>query len=67
MAAGIVALPVEYKRYTLKNLIMDMHTGKAFLGKSAEWIWIDVLGIVLCLLSLTGVWVWWQGRRRAAA
>lgn len=63
LAAGIVALPVEYKRYTLKNLIMDMHTGKAFLGKSAEWIWIDVLGLAMVLLSITGAVVWWRNRK----
>nr|WP_298168831.1 PepSY domain-containing protein [uncultured Pseudomonas sp.] len=54
------------KPYTVGKLVMDMHTGKAFFGKSGEWVWIDVLGFTLALLGLTGVWVWWQSRRRAA-
>ncbi|MBG0843722.1 PepSY domain-containing protein [Pseudomonas chengduensis] len=54
------------KPYTFGKLVMDLHTGKAFFGKSGEWIWIDVLGITLALLGLTGVWIWWQSRRRAA-
>ncbi|PKM24849.1 MAG: hypothetical protein CVV09_12095 [Gammaproteobacteria bacterium HGW-Gammaproteobacteria-13] len=60
-AQGEVAKP-----YTIGKLVMDMHTGKAFFGKSGEWVWIDVLGFILALLGLTGVWVWWQSRRRAA-
>lgn len=54
------------KPYTVGKLVMDMHTGKAFFGKAGEWVWIDVLGFTLALLGLTGVWVWWQSRRRAA-
>lgn len=60
-AQGDVAKP-----YTFGKLVMDLHTGKAFFGKSGEWLWIDVLGFTLALLGLTGVWVWWQSRRRAA-
>lgn len=60
-AQGETATP-----YTFGKLVMDLHTGKAFFGKSGEWLWIDVLGITLALLGLTGVWVWWQSRRRAA-
>jgi hypothetical protein len=56
----------QAKPYTLGKLVMDLHTGKLFFGKSGEWIWIDLLGIALALLGLTGVWVWWQSRRRAA-
>lgn len=54
------------KPYTFGKLVMDLHTGKAFFGKQGEWLWIDVLGVTLALLGLTGVWVWWQSRRRAA-
>ena len=67
LAAGIIALPVEYKQYTLKKLIMDMHTGKAFFGKSAEWIWIDVLGLAMVLLSITGTVIWWRNRKAVHA
>jgi len=60
-AQGEVAKP-----YSIGKLVMDLHTGKALFGKSGEWLWIDVLGFTLALLGLTGVWVWWQSRRRAA-
>jgi hypothetical protein len=44
---------------------MDLHTGKALLGKHAEWLWIDLVGGALLFLSLTGVYLWWRGRRLA--
>ncbi len=49
--------------YTLKKLNMDLHTGKAFFGKEWEVIWIDVVGLSLAFLTLTGVWVWWRRRQ----
>lgn len=58
--------PAQYMKepYTLKKLNMDLHTGKAFFGKEWEVIWIDLVGLSLAFLTLTGVWVWW--RRRGA-
>lgn len=47
----------------LKKLIKDMHTGKAFTGKSAEWMWIDALSGLLILSSLLGFFIWWRKRR----
>ena len=52
------------KPMTLHKLVMDLHTGQAFFGKEGEWLWIDVLGITLCLLALTGVVMWWRAERR---
>jgi hypothetical protein len=48
----------------LGKLILDLHTGKAFLGKRYEWLWIDAAGAVMILLGLTGVWMWSRGERR---
>lgn len=48
----------------LKDLVLDLHTGKALLGKQGEWIWIDLLGGVLLLLSGTGTWMWYYRRRK---
>lgn len=62
MPAGASAEPI-----TLAKLVLDLHTGKAFFGKEGEWIWIDIVGIALCLLGLTGVYMWWRGQRRKAA
>lgn len=52
---------------TLARLVIDLHTGKAFLGKSGEWLWIDLVGLTLTLLGLTGIYMWWRGQRRQAA
>jgi hypothetical protein len=62
-------LPAEALRedYTVGKLILDVHTGKAFLGKQWEWLWIDLLGALLVFLCLTGVYLWWRGQQRKAA
>ncbi|PKO58071.1 MAG: hypothetical protein CVU25_05815, partial [Betaproteobacteria bacterium HGW-Betaproteobacteria-19] len=57
----------EAELITLGKLVMDLHTGKAFFGKDWEWIWIDLVGLAMTLLSLTGVYMWWRGERRKAA
>jgi len=67
VAAAIAALPVDAEPLTLGRLIMDLHTGKALLGKDGEWIWIDLVGLTMSLLALTGVYMWWRGQRRKAA
>ena len=52
------------KPMSLHKLVMDLHTGQAFFGKEGEWLWIDVLGITLCLLALTRIVMWWRAERR---
>lgn len=49
---------------TLSKLVMDLHTGKAFFGKDAEWVWIDVVGAAMALLAVTGVLMWVRVQRR---
>lgn len=71
-AAALAALPGRAggaERITLGRLVMDLHTGKALVGKKAEWVWIDLLGAVWIFLGFTGLWLWWKGqtRRRDAA
>lgn len=69
-AAAIDALTLlpaaREETLTMNRLIMDLHTGKAFLGKHWEWLWIDILGGIMIFLSLTGVYLWWMGQRRKA-
>lgn len=69
LAAALATLPADSndKPLTLGRLIMDLHTGQAFFGKSAEWIWIDLIGLALCLLAMTGVYMWWRAEKRKAA
>lgn len=55
------------KRVSFANLVMDVHTGKAFLGKQAEWIWIDLVGGVMVFLGITGMLLWWRSQRRHTA
>lgn len=57
----------EIEVITLSKLVMDLHTGKALVGKDWEWIWIDLVGLAMTLLALTGVYMWWRGERRKAA
>lgn len=67
IATALAALPDEVaqaKPVTLGNLIMDLHTGKAFFGKEWEWIWIDLNGGVMAFLGVTGVVMWWRGEKR---
>lgn len=63
--AALDALPrAPMEELTLGKLVMDLHTGKAFLGKNAMWLWIDVIGVVMAFLSVTGIYLWWRGLRR---
>lgn len=64
---ALAAMPVsmaEQKPVTLGNLVMDLHTGKAFFGKEWEWVWIDVIGFVMAFLGVSGVVMWWRGEKR---
>ncbi|NOR72084.1 MAG: hypothetical protein GQ532_20770 [Methylomarinum sp.] len=60
VAALLEQLPA--RPYNLEKLIHDLHTGKAFFGKHLEWIWIDVLALVLGFLCLTGAYIWWKSQ-----
>ncbi len=69
LSGALAAMPGEAseKPLTLGKLIMDLHTGQAFLGKKGEWIWIDIVGLAMCLLAMTGVYMWWRAEKRKAA
>ena len=49
---------------TWHKLVMDLHTGKAFLGKEWEWLWIDLIGAVMSFLAISGLIMWWRDRQR---
>jgi hypothetical protein len=64
---ALAAIPGETrvaKPIMLNNLIMDLHTGKAFFGKEWEWVWIDLIGLVMAFLGGTGVYMWWRAEKR---
>lgn len=63
--AALVALPEPpAEDMTLAKLVMDLHTGRALLGKNAMWLWIDAIGLVMAFLAATGIYLWWRGLRR---
>ncbi len=47
------------KGVTVEQLLIDIHNGR-ILGTVGVWL-IDILGILLVILSFTGLWMW--GRR----
>jgi len=47
---------------TLERLILDLHSGRV-LGNVGVFI-MDLAAILLCLLSLSGLWIWLQQRRK---
>lgn len=62
--AAINAIPAEIpgtlqqEELTLGRLALDLHTGRAFLGKDWAWLWIDLVAFSLGLLSLSGIVMW---------
>jgi len=47
---------------TLERVILDLHSGR-ILGNVGVFI-MDLAAILLCLLSLSGLWIWIQQRRK---
>jgi LPXTG-motif cell wall-anchored protein len=52
------------QKIPLHKFIMDLHTGKAFFGKAYEAIWIVLVGLSCCLLSLTGFFMWFKRKKQ---
>ncbi|MEX2566818.1 MAG: PepSY domain-containing protein [Cyclobacteriaceae bacterium] len=50
----------QMEAVALEKLILDIHTGKAFFGEGAMWVWIDLIGISLLLMTVTGIWMWYK-------
>lgn len=70
LAAALASLPsAAATPISLSKLLLDLHTGQALFGKEGEWVWIDLVGLALTLLVLTGVYMWWraQWRKRTAS
>jgi hypothetical protein len=62
------ALPVlDNPRVALHQFMRELHSGAYFFGKGpGEMIWSNLLGWVLVLLSLTGLWMWWKVQQQKA-
>lgn len=48
------------EKLTLEKLALDIHTGKAFFGDGAMWIWIDLIALSLLFMTFTGIWMWYK-------
>lgn len=46
------------------RLVLDLHTGKALLGRDYEWLWIDITGAAMAFLTISGFVMWWRARRQ---
>ncbi|MGK9368323.1 PepSY domain-containing protein [Melioribacter sp. Ez-97] len=44
----------------LKELILHLHSGRAFFGKELEWIWITINGFSVTVLVFTGFYLWYK-------
>ncbi|MCE3235871.1 MAG: putative rane protein [Vampirovibrio sp.] len=62
--AALNRLPVnlpsnlQQEELTMGRLALDLHTGRAFLGREWAWLWIDLAGLSLVLLAFSGVFLW---------
>jgi hypothetical protein len=67
MKANKALPPLEHPSVSLHQWMRELHSGAYFLGKGpGEMVWSNLFGWVLTLLSLTGLWMWWQLERRKA-
>lgn len=46
---------------SLETLILDLHSGR-FFG-SAGGFFVDLIGLLICLLALTGLWAWYSHKK----
>ena len=59
---------LENPTVALHQFMRELHSGAYFFGKGpGEIIWSNVMGWVLVLLSLTGLWMWFKRERQKMA
>lgn len=59
--------PLTEPKVALHQFMRELHSGAFFLGKGpGEMTWSGVVGGVLALLSLTGLWIWVRVERQKA-
>ena len=46
---------------SLETLILDLHSGR-FFG-NAGVLFVDIVGLLLCILAITGLWAWFNHQR----
>lgn len=68
LTASLAATATEAaaRPLTLRQLVIDLHSGHAFFGAEGQWFWIDVLGVAVGLMAMTGIYMWWRDEKRKA-
>lgn len=56
--------PSKEREFNLARLIKDLHTGDALFGRELRWVWDDIVGGSMTFLTLTGIYLWWNGQRK---
>jgi len=51
----------ELPGISLETLILDLHSGR-FFG-TAGVLFVDLIGILICILAITGLWAWYSHYR----
>ena len=51
----------ELPGISMETLILDLHSGR-FFG-NAGVLFVDLIGLLVCLLALTGLWAWYSHHR----
>lgn len=51
----------ELPGISMETLILDLHSGRFFGG--AGVLFVDLIGLLICLLALTGLWAWYSHHR----
>jgi hypothetical protein len=65
MQANAQLPKLENPSVALHTFMRELHSGAYFLGKGpGEMVWSNVMGWVLVLLSLTGLWMWLKRERQ---
>ena len=59
---------LESPSVALHQFMRELHSGAFFFGKGpGEMVWSNLMGWVLVLLSLTGLWMWFKRERQKAS
>lgn len=68
MRANKLLPPLDNPSVQLHQFMRELHSGAYFFGKgTGEMVWSNIMGWVLVLLSLTGLWMWALRERRKVA
>ena len=56
-----ISQKAELPGVSMETLILDLHSGR-FFG-NAGVLFIDLIGLLVCVLALTGLWAWYSHHR----